>query len=205
MGLFRIISYIYGTLIILFITRFDTLEAISELESAVLKAKGYYQDTAKSKSLSLEKTVLVTGGNFGYLNHIQNFKCFADRLNLQFLVISMDFRTHSYLTRRGMVSFFLGKSSNAEINGDSFAFRHPQFNEITNRKKKAVADILELGYDVIFADCDVVFVRDPLPFIRFSNVDYVHSLNVLCPFGNQWNFYTSHSEGNTGFYFARLF
>ena len=32
--------------------------------------------------IGLEKTVLVTGGNFGYLNHIHNFNCFAERLNL---------------------------------------------------------------------------------------------------------------------------
>jgi len=125
----------------------------------VLKAaSGYYTDASKAKQRGLQNTVLVTGGNFGYLNHIHNFNCFARRLELKYLVISMELHTHYYLQKRGFYSYYLDTSSSSNttetIEEQSSAFREQQFNFITNKKKKAVQDILRLGYSVIFSDTD---------------------------------------------------
>ena len=49
----------------------------------------------------------------------------------------------------------------------------------------------------------VVFRFDPLPYLIFKNMDYVHSLNMLCPTGKDWDFYRSKAEGNTGLYFVK--
>ena len=181
----------------------------NSLPIVLKKAAGYYRDPARTALLGLEKTVLVTGGNFGYLNHIHNFNCFVERLGLKYMVISMELHTHYYLQRHGFLSFYLNPSS-AGANDSSNAikeqdtqFRETQFNLITNRKKKAVYDIMLLGYDVVFSDSDVVFRKDPLQYMIFRNVDYVHSLNMLCPTGYNWDFYTSKAEGNTGLYFVR--
>ena len=70
---------------------------------------------------------------------------------------------------------------NETIGEDMTYFRNTKFNIITRYKKKIVTNILSLGYDVLFSDTDVVVVRDPMPYLRFTNVDYVHSVNVLCP------------------------
>lgn len=67
-----------------------------------------------------------------------------------------------------------------EVTGASTEFRSKQFNLITARKKEAVHDILMLGYDVLFSDTDVAVIRDPLPYMLRTNVDYVHSLNYMC-------------------------
>jgi hypothetical protein len=48
------------------------------------------------------------------------------------------------------------------------------------KKKEAVHDALELGYDVLFSDTDVALLQDPLPHMIFKGVDYVHSLNAIC-------------------------
>ena len=181
----------------------------NSLPLALQKATGYYKDAAKSAALNLEKLVLVTGGNFGYLNHIHNFNCFVERLGLKYLVISMELHTHYYLQRHGMISYYLDAPQNTSNAGDDSIheqgsqFREKQFNLITNRKKKAVYDILALGYDVLFSDTDVIFRKDPLPYMLFKNVDYVHSLNMLCPTGKNWDFYTSKAEGNTGLYLVK--
>jgi hypothetical protein len=39
---------------------------------------------------------------------------------------------------------------------------------------------MSLGYDVIFADADIVIIRDPIPILLWKNVDYVHSVNAIC-------------------------
>lgn len=48
------------------------------------------------------------------------------------------------------------------------------------KKKEIVHDILKLGYNVLFSDTDVAMIRDPIPYMIRSNVDYAHSLNYMC-------------------------
>jgi hypothetical protein len=151
-----------------------------ELESALKKAAGLYTDP--QRQVGLEKTVLVTGCNYGFVNHLHNFKCFADRLGMKFLVVAMDAKANSYLKNHtSMISYYMsGGSDQASVSGESTTFRSKQFNLITARKKEAVHDILMLGYNVLFSDTDVAMVRDPLPYLLWNNVDYVHSLNAVC-------------------------
>ena len=153
------------------------------------------------KRANLEKTVLLTGCNHGFLNHLENFRCFAERLDMKFLVIALDFKAFEYIRRNTtMDAIFM---STADVTGDAVDFRSKQFNLITARKKEAVHDVLDLGFDVLFTDTDVALLRDPFPYMLFKNVDYVHSLNAICTATNTWNFRNSREEGNTGFYYVR--
>ncbi len=149
-----------------------------ELLQLLQKAAGIYKDESRITSIDLKKTVLITGCNFGFINHLQNFKCFADRLGMKFLVIAMDKQAHNFITQNTtMSSYHMTGGAVGEVTGDSTEFRSKQFNLITARKKE---DILSLGYNVIFSDTDVAMVRDPVPFMLWDNVDYVHSLNYMC-------------------------
>jgi Nucleotide-diphospho-sugar transferase len=176
------------------------------LHSVVQKAAGLFVDPAKQAGY--EHTVLVTGCNYGFLNHLQNFKCFADRLGMKFLVIAMDEKAFQHLSQSGdMLVYYMSGSADAAsataVTSDSVTFRSKQYNLITARKKEAVHDILVLGYDVLFSDTDVAIVRNPLPYLIWRNVDYVHSLNACCREKQTWDFRRSKEEGNTGFYFVR--
>ena len=149
------------------------------LESALSRAAGVYTDPQKQRGF--EKIVIVTGCNYGFLNHLFNFKCFADRLGMKFLVVSMDAQTHEYLVNNTtMISYSLGAGKVGEVTSGSVEFRSKQFNILTAKKKEAVHDILQLGYDVLFSDTDVAMVRDPFPYMLWNNVDYVHSVNAIC-------------------------
>lgn len=149
----------------------------------------------------LEKTVLLTGCNHGFLNHLENFRCFAERLNMKFLVIALDFKAFEYIRRNtSMDAIFM---STAGVTEDNVDFRSKQFNLITARKKEAVHDVLDLGFDVLFTDTDVALLRDPFPYMLYNNVDYVHSLNAICTAANTWDFRRSREEGNTGFYYVK--
>jgi hypothetical protein len=183
----------------------DTVELLKQLS----KAAGIYSDPSRSSDvvkMGLEKTVMVTGCNYGFLNHLHNFKCFADRLGMKFLVISFDQQAHDYITKNTTMTSYLMSAGSAgqEVTNVAQEFRSKQFNLITARKKEAVHDILALGYNVLFSDTDVAMIQDPLPDLLFQNVDYVHSLNYWCTLGEKpFNFYKSRLEGNTGFYFVR--
>ena len=127
---------------------------------------------------ALEKTVVVTGCNRGYLNHLLNFKCFADRLGMKFVVFSFDQKTHDFIRHNTTMESI--HVQNTGVTESSVGFRSKQFNLISARKMEAVHDVLKLGYDVLFSDTDVAILRDPFPYLLWKNVDYVHSLNVFC-------------------------
>lgn len=151
----------------------------AELKKVLEKVAGIYKDPARSKGI--EKTVLITACNHGFVNHLHNFKCFADRLGMKFLVMAMDKQAHHYITTNTtMTSFLMVGGAVGEVTGSSTEFRSKQFNLITARKKEAVHDILQLGYDVLFSDTDVAMIRDPIPYMIRVNVDYAHSLNYMC-------------------------
>jgi hypothetical protein len=155
-----------------------------ELKRQLEKVAGIYRedrDPSQAKVQGMEKTVMITACNFGFINHLHNFKCWADRLGMKFLVMAMDLEAHTYITHNTtMDSYLMVGGAVGEVTGLATEFRSKQFNLITARKKEAVHDILQLGYDVLFSDTDVAMVRDPLPYMIRDNVDYAHSLNYMC-------------------------
>jgi hypothetical protein len=175
-------------------------------------ASGVYRDAAKSKRLNLQKLVVVTASNFGFLNFFHNFACYMERLDYKFLTIAMELHTHYYLSRRGYLSYFIDHGANASEGYNVFEkpvlFRTPEYNKITYLKIKAVLEILMLGYDVLFSDTDIAYLRDPIPNLLFKNVDLITSFNKICL---DEHVYTPESDfvhdgkadGNTGFYFVR--
>lgn len=181
--------------------------SIDTLKLALKESVGVYKQYNESNPYHplVRNTVIVTGCNYGFLNHLLNFKCFMDRLQMKFLVIAMDKKAYHYLMHNTtMTAYLLDGGAVGEVTEDSTTFRSKQFNMITTKKKEAVHDILVLGYDVIFTDTDVAIVRDPIPYLIWNNVDYVHSLNLWCSKDDVYNFfYTSRIEGNTGFYYVK--
>jgi hypothetical protein len=193
------------------ITTTNGRSSLEELEVLVQKAAGLYDDkNFRSPSHDdayhsrLNKTVLVTAANFGYLSHLLNFQCFAHRLNLRFLVISMDQHMHSHLTSLGIDSFYMHEPGGGTVKESGAVFRDEQFNMISNLKIKAVHLILKLGYDVLFSDPDIAIVKDPIPLLfSYQPYDHVFSTQSLHPCQTPKNMTVKGAEGNTGFYLMR--
>jgi hypothetical protein len=129
---------------------------------------------------TLNKTVIVTACNFGYVNHLQNFKCFLERLGLKFIVFALDSKASSFIKEnmKNVSTFEL--SGRNHIGEGTSLFRTRQFNLIAERKVEGVLHVLRLGFNVLFLDTDVVLLRDPFHFLLFDNVDYVHTINHIC-------------------------
>ena len=128
----------------------------------------------------MQKTVIITACNFGYVNHLQNFKCFMDRLSFSFIVLALDSRTAKFV-RENMPSVsvyeLIGRK---KVSESSSVFRTPQFNLIGEMKIEGVLRVLRLGYNVLFADIDIAILRDPFPHMIFDNIDYSHTVNQIC-------------------------
>ena len=152
-------------------------------------SRGVYKDKVKMQKFGLEKTIVVTATNYGFLNLFHNFNCYMEKLGFKYLTIALELHTHYYLNRHGFVSYYLDHDEHSTLKdggADEHAagFDSKSFNSMTYKKCKAVYELLELGYNIIFSDTDVVFLHDPVPYLLFQNVDYIHSHNVHCQNGS---------------------
>lgn len=157
----------------------------SNLLSTIEKAAGVFQPGYKPKQdmPDLPKTVLMTVANYGYLNHLQNFICFAERLHMQPLIISMETKTHAFITNNtALISHLFDPSpySSVSINEGHAPYLSKQFVLITNLKIAIQIEVLKLGYHVLFVDTDVPIIRNPMKYLYWKNVDYVHTINSPC-------------------------
>lgn len=155
---------------------FWSLVGSQTLHEQLQKSAGVYKD---KKIDDLFKTVIVTTANYAYLNQLQNFMCFADRLQLKVLIVSMDEQAHAAVTSQSHYDSFLFNPGK-KVRANNAPWRSAQFQVITGRKLLIVLNILQSGYNVLFSDPDVAILRDPMPYLLWDHVDYVHSMNVLC-------------------------
>jgi len=198
------VSYNLSAYLIVFVLAFTHYlhldAAFLDFEAALNRTVGVYVDGERAKQLNLDRTLIMTATNFGFLNHLQNFNCFLKRLGLKFLVISLDEAAHEFITKETNMLSVLWTSSSKTVDKDAVNFGTPGFAIISELKYQAVFEALKLGVDVIFSDTDVLFLQNPVPFLISQQVDYVHSVNDFCP-APYFNYMTR--EGNTGFYYVR--
>lgn len=164
---------------------------------------GLYND--RNSHTDFKQTVLVTASNLAYREYLANWRCHADRLKLDYVVVAMDPETFKEV---GPERAILVNSSGGYRRGLS-GFRSRGFNAISCNKMKMVLEILqETGLDVVFSDPDNVLRKDPFAVgaslgdeMRLGAYQYIYQQNHAEAPGK-------HSRGkevreaNTGFYFV---
>lgn len=158
-------------------------EQENELRRALASSAGLYLKKPEGiKSSAVEKLVLVSAANAPYVNFFDNFLCFLNRLQFKMLFLALDEKIHNHASSSGnnVVSFHWKSAGVGDINRPAL-FNTPQFHTITTKKEEGVLQILKMGYNVVFIDLDVALLRDPVPYVLWENIDYVHSLNQICP------------------------
>lgn len=153
---------------------FSVVDKSGNLSSVLKAAAGYYVDRQKSIALNLTKTIIVTIGSIDYMNHINNFKCFTDRLGLKVFFGAYDLATSENLKKRGFYAHYLDDLSyqSQSAKGRDFQFR---------QKFLIVLAALERGYSTIFSDTDIIWRVDPIHKLVYKNIDFLYSLDVVCP------------------------
>jgi len=169
----------------------------------MVRHAGLYTD--KSAHPEFANAILVTASNIAYSEMLRNWRCHADKLGLDYIVIALD---PALLAESGADRTMLVEGSYFP---DAAKFRQGHFNELSCAKLSIVKDImLVTGLDVIFSDPDNVFGRDPFgegvslgDKIRSRKYQYIyqqnhgrHNLPNSSDIGAEVN------EGNTGFYYV---
>mmetsp|Transcript_60320 Transcript_60320/g.186735 ORF Transcript_60320/g.186735 Transcript_60320/m.186735 type:complete len:356 (+) Transcript_60320:68-1135(+) len=169
----------------------------------IVRHAGLYTD--KSAHPEFANAILVTASNIAYSEMLRNWRCHADKLGLDYIVIALD---PALLAESGVDRTML-------IEGNYFPeaakFRKGHFNELSCAKLRIVKDImLTTGLDVIFSDPDNVFGRDPFgegvslgDKIRSRKYQYIYQQNHgRRNLPNSSDLGAEVSEGNTGFYYV---
>ena len=177
----------------------EEFKPLSPAEVALVKrTAGIYEDATKVGDF--EDVILVTAGNFGYVDMYTNWACHARRLGLKWLLIASDEEIYN---EAGPDQAILSQNA-AAVTSEATRFREVGFNLITCSKLQDVMRISQSArVDVVFSDCDNVFRADPFAMgaslaeaIRSRLYEYVYQHNE-----NQSTWATEPFEGNTGFYY----
>ncbi|CAI5497432.1 unnamed protein product [Closterium sp. Naga37s-1] len=84
-----------------------------------------------------------------------------------------------------------------DFSGDQKHFMTPAYIHLVWRKVHVVRSMLALGYDVVFTDNDILWLRNPLPQLLLAAPEDMH-MSV-----DWWNADSRKVMGNGGFYAAR--
>jgi len=175
-----------------------------KLLQTVRQHAGLYTD--KSAHPEFEKTVLVTASNMAYAPMLKNWRCHADKLGLDYVIIAFDEQLVQDLGRDDRVMHMDG----ADFPEHS-SFRKGHFNEMSCMKIQIVKEIMaKTGFNVVFSDPDNIFRGDPFAQnvslggkMRSGKYEYIYQQNHgRRNLPNSSDIGAEVNEGNTGFYYV---
>eukprot|EP00850_Spirogloea_muscicola_P005750 SM000026S08999 [mRNA] locus=s26:979279:981959:+ [translate_table: standard] len=115
------------------------------------------------------------------------------------LVLSFDDKGYSCCVKLGL-HCYLDTQENAtkkgNYSGAAKVYMTPIYLDMMWRRLELNRDILQLGYNVLFTDTDILWFQDPLPILQASQLD----IQFAC---DRWRTDPAKSAINAGFYFAR--
>ncbi|RYG65268.1 hypothetical protein EON64_12275 [archaeon] len=171
------------------------------LDDLLKKATGVYASSPKSSVHPLENTVLLTASNYSAIKFLYNLKCFLDRLDFKFIVLSLDFALYNDLVNNDESILSYPIAASAQINPLAASSSKMQTHNELN-KLESIYRVLERGYDVLFMEVDGVLLEDPAPYLQHPDLVFVHDSGGTCdPSAGQRE--SSGSGRDAGFFFIR--
>ncbi|CAB9522374.1 Nucleotide-diphospho-sugar transferase [Seminavis robusta] len=154
------------------------------------------------KKAALCKAVIVMTCNLGQAPLLANLVCSARARGLDLsgvIVFATDAETASYAEGLGLAAYYNEKLFKHVPRQHASSFGDSVYADTIISKVFCVQLVSMLGYDVLFADVDMVWYHDPLQ--NFQNMTFKHDI-YLSHDGSRAEFYAPYS-GNTGFYYVR--
>jgi hypothetical protein len=145
-------------------------------------------------------TVIVALTNAGYVDYTINLYHSMKKIGLHtaLLVFSLQQEAVDKLAAAGIPSVLFDDGSPAGF----YSIHDKGFSVVTTAKLKVVHLLLSRGYKVLFTDGDVVWLKDPLPFLQSAITDSPPVDAVfMCDIEKRED--EKNQDVNTGFFFMR--
>lgn len=112
------------------------------------------------------RTVILVAVSDLYRDMLMSFVCMLRRLSLPSpLVGALDPDIYQFAEEQGLAVFYDNSAQKARLesakNGTACKFGTACFKMVTKLKSRAVLHVLKLGYNVLWSDVDIVWLRDP--------------------------------------------
>ena len=139
---------------------------------SMLSREGEFYKMLSLKANS-EKLVILSYADFAYVELAINLHESLQALHItNFLFICTDEKALKILRRRGIASFLY---QHPQVNSnDASVLLSDDFSLKTSIKIKIITAAIKMGFQVLFTDADVVFLRNPTHHLTsFNNADLV--------------------------------
>ena len=175
-----------------------------KLDVAAKIVAGIYEVENKERGSSTAlNTIIVSTIEEDNLDRVHRFSCYLSQLHMKALVVTFDelpykvlcntlarnasyagtFIPFMWVTERREIRFVPSSNSTPDIRDqtDVGTNRHHIFDY--GKKLKLVLALMELGYDVLYADVNTVFLRDPFSNIfRYHHGSFMYAVERPCGF-----------------------
>jgi len=179
----------------------EELALRKELVRVVKLRKGIYKDKAAHPEFA--STVLVTATNSAYKKFFKNWECVAEKHGLDFAVVANDDESVSQIGTDRVIPVVGHKVS------EMVGWGNIKLDYVGRNKMMTIVQLITLtGLDVVFTDCDNVFLRDPFApgaslgdLIRSQQYNYIYQPELHAR--PKEGYKSPGDGGNTGFFYAQ--
>ncbi|XP_010907098.1 arabinosyltransferase XEG113 isoform X2 [Elaeis guineensis] len=126
-----------------------------------------------------ENVIIVTFGNYAYMDFILTWVRHLTDLNVYNLLVgAMDTKILEALYWKGIPVFDMGSNMDTMDAG----WGSPKFHKMGREKVFLINALLPFGYEVLMCDTDMVWLKNPLPYLaRFPEADVLTSSDQVIP------------------------
>uniref|UniRef100_A0A5B7C3B3 Nucleotide-diphospho-sugar transferase domain-containing protein n=1 Tax=Davidia involucrata TaxID=16924 RepID=A0A5B7C3B3_DAVIN len=126
-----------------------------------------------------DNVVIVTFGNYAFMDFILTWVKHLTDLGLENLLVgAMDTKLLEALYRRGVPVFDMG----SHMSTIDVGWGSPTFHKMGREKVILIDAILPFGYELLMCDTDMVWLKNPLPYLaRFPEADVLTSTDQVIP------------------------
>mmetsp|Transcript_23332 Transcript_23332/g.42997 ORF Transcript_23332/g.42997 Transcript_23332/m.42997 type:complete len:637 (+) Transcript_23332:166-2076(+) len=157
------------------------------------------------EKVARNNAVVILTCNMGQSALLMNFACSARRRGFDLgnvLVFPTDIETKELAEGLGLATYYDGKNMGPLPSGEARRYGDKNFKAMMYAKVLCVLYPLMLGYDVLFQDVDLVWIKDPMEFFHDESSKIAHFDVIFQHDGSNSVRYAPYSA-NSGFYYTR--
>mmetsp|Transcript_27231 Transcript_27231/g.58510 ORF Transcript_27231/g.58510 Transcript_27231/m.58510 type:complete len:643 (+) Transcript_27231:274-2202(+) len=154
---------------------------------------------------SKDNTVVILTCNMGQSALLVNFACSARRRGFDLgnvLVFPSDLETKELAEGLGLATYYDEKNMGPLPSGEAKRYGDKNFKAMMYAKVLCVLYPLMLGYDVLFQDVDIVWIKDPMEYFHDESSNLSQFDVIFQHDGSKSVRYAPYSA-NSGFYYVR--
>lgn len=145
------------------------VEYLQNLDNLLDDLRPIIEQLLRESSNPTSKTIIVQVCNYGQVELFHNYVCSAKARGLDYshiLMFATDEKTYDLCKALGIPVYYNEAIFGSMPEGAARGYGDRIFSKMMMAKVYCVHSVLSLGYNVLFQDVDVVWYKNPLPYLE---------------------------------------